>query len=219
MRASTLRGLALAAALAVPCALAVPPTQEEITTLCTNADGAAHCGRLVEEQQMKRLPNLARRDGNTLFVRLYPTGEARFQDVDTLSGGTSYALFDFVNEFNAAVLWVTQDDTLGFLLVLRATGQQTPLPAVPVPSPDRTRFATADFCAKNCENALVVWKVDRAGARRELAWRPAEPWADASVQWLGPETLVIEYTRPGDTNARKLERKLADSGWTRIAPP
>ena len=40
-----------------------------MTELCAQADGPAHCGRLVEADQLKALPNLAMRDGDTLKVR------------------------------------------------------------------------------------------------------------------------------------------------------
>jgi hypothetical protein len=218
MRALTaVRAVASATALACGVALAVPPTPEEITRICTSADGAAHCARLVEAEQMKRLPNLARRDGDTLFIKLYPNGEAKFEDRHTLQGGTTYALFDFVNEFNAAVVWVTKDEGFSLVLLQRVNGRQTPIPAQPAPSPDRTRFATADFCATHCENQLVVWVVDKEGVRRDVAWKPPEKWADATVQWKGDDTLVLDYTRDGDGAPRKLERKLSEPGWTKAA--
>jgi hypothetical protein len=212
------RALAVAAAIASGIAAAVPPSPDEIARLCANADGPAHCARLIEEVQMKRLPNLARRDGDTLFVKLYPTGEAKFEDVNALSGGTSYALFDFVNEFNAAVVWVTQENGFSLILLQRVNGRQTPIPAQPVPAPDRKRFATADFCAKHCENLLTLWTVDRDGVRRDVSWKPPERWVDATVQWKTEEVLAVDYTPEGEATPRKLERKLSDPGWTKASP-
>jgi hypothetical protein len=200
-------------------AAAEPPSTDEIARICNEAEGPAHCGRLIEAEQLKRLPNLARRDGDTLILRLFPNGETRFQDRDTITGGRSYALFDYLSPLNAVLLWTTNDDATAFLLVQRTTGRQTPLPAQPAVSPDRARLATADFCAEHCENLLVVWAVDRDGVRRDLAWKPAERWADASVEWKDADTLAIEYTREGESSARKLERRLRDAGWTRAVPP
>jgi len=217
------RALAAAATLVSAGALAVPPTVDEIAKICQNADGAAHCARLVEHTQMQRLPRLARREGDTLFVKLYPTGEARFDDRLTVEDSVTYALFDFINEFNAAVLWVTKDDAFSMLLLQRATGKLTPIPAQPVPSPDRKRFATADFCTTHCENQLSIWTIDKDGVRRELAWKPDGKWADGTVQWKGDDTLVIEYTPAGlpagESATRKLERKLSEPGWTAAAAP
>lgn len=194
---------------------AAPPTAEEIAKLCNDAEGPAHCGRVIEAQQLKRLPNLAQRDGPTLTVRLFPTGEARFEDRESLHGGATFSLFDYLNEFNAVVLWTTDNDKTAFTLLQRTTGRQTPVPSQPVPSPSGGRFATADFCPTRCENQLVVWQVSRDGVRREYSWRPAQPWADAAVRWKDADTLVVEYTREGEETPRNLERRLNDPGWTR----
>lgn len=206
---------AFAAALLAATAHAAPLTREEITKLCADAEGPAHCARRIEAEQMTRLPGLATREDNTLKVTLYPSGSAAFTDVDTLSGGTSYALWDYFSEINAAVLWVARDDDAGFVVLQRATNRQTPLPAEPVLSPDRQRVAIADFCPRRCENLLSVWRVSRDAIVREAQWSPAEPWTDAGVRWKNPDTLVVEYTPAGAGTARTLERKLGDRGWVR----
>lgn len=199
----------------VSAAQAAPPTTEEIAKLCADAEGPAHCGRLIEGQQLQRLPNLARRDGPTLTVRLFPAGEVKFEDRESLHGGTTVSLFDYLNEFNAVVLWTTDSDKLAFTLLQRTTGRQTPIPSQPVPAPTGGRFATADFCPERCENQLVVWQASRDGVRREVSWKPAGRWADASVRWKDADTLVVEYTSEGEQTARNLERRLNDPGWTR----
>lgn len=207
--------VAALAALLVPVAAAVPLPAEEIAKLCHDAEGPGHCMRLVEAEQLKRLPGLAVRDGNTLRVTLFPKGETTFVDVDTLSGGTSHALWDYVNELNAVVLWTMRDDDAGFLLLQRATGRRTSLPAEPFVSPDRQRLVTADFCETRCENRLAVWRVSREGVTREVEWKPAEPWVDAGVKWKDASTLVVEYTPVGASASKTLERKLGDAGWVR----
>jgi len=195
---------------------ALPLESAEIARLCTDAEGPAHCARKVEAEQMKRLPGVAARDGDALKVALYPSGTATFTDVNTISGGTSYALWDYLSEINATVLWVTRDDDAGFLLVQRATNRQTPMPAEPVLSPDRQRIATADFCPQRCENLLVVWRVTRDGVVRESQWAPAERWSDAGVRWKSQETLVVDYTVDGGETGKTLERRLTDPGWSRV---
>ena len=218
MRApSAVAVLAALGALAVAGgAHALPLGSDEITRICTEAEGPAHCARKVEAEQMKRLPGVASRDGNALKVALYPSGVATFTDVDTISGGTAYALWDYLSEINATVLWTMRDDDAGFLIVQRATNRQTPLPAEPVLSPDRQRIATADFCPTRCENLLTVWRVTRDGVVRESQWAPKERWSDAGVRWKGPEMLVVDYTPAGSDTGRTLERKLAEPGWTRV---
>ena len=45
----------------------------------------AHCGRLIEEKQLKRFAGLATRDGDYLRVSLYPRGEATFRSLAEVS--------------------------------------------------------------------------------------------------------------------------------------
>jgi hypothetical protein len=210
-RAASIVGLAT---FAVSLAHALPLSQAEVTKLCNEAEGLAHCGRLVEAEQLKRLPGLAVRDGNTLRISLFPAGQVTFTDVDTLAGGSSFALWDHYSGINATLLFTTKDDDASFVLLQRATGKQTPLPSEPALAPDRQRLATADFCETRCENRLVVWRISRDGAVREAEWKPADAWADAAVRWQDSTTLVVEYTPVGASESKTLERKLGEPGWT-----
>ena len=195
-------------------AQALPLSQAEVTKLCSDAEGLAHCGRLVEAEQLKRLPGLAVREGNTLRVSMFPSGNVSFTDVDSLAGGSSFALWDHFSAINATLLFTTKDDDARFILLQRATGKQTLLPSEPALAPDRERLATADFCEARCENRLVLWRISRDGAYREAEWKPAEVWTDAAVRWKDPSTIVVEYTPSGASDAKTLERTLREPGWT-----
>ena len=199
-------------------ARAVPLTVEELTKLCAQADDAAHCGRLVEEVQLPRLPNLAVRDKLDLKVSLYPSGTATFTDVESITGGRSFSLWDFMSEINAVVLYVTDGDDASFTLLQRTTGRKTDLPADPKLSPDRSRLVTADFCEQRCANEVAIWRVARDGVRKEMSWRPATPWIDAVATWKDAQTLAIDYTAAGGGKPSTLTRRLADTDWVR-APP
>ena len=160
------------------------------------------------------MPNLATRDGNTLKVSLYPAGTVTFTDTDALNGGRTFALWDFVSEINAVVLFVTDGGNASFAILQRTNGRRFDLPAEPKLSPDHSRIATADFCASDCVNELAVWRVSRDGVQKELSWTPREAWDDAGVSWKGSGTLVIEYTPAGGA-AATLERRLNDPAWRR----
>lgn len=194
-------------------------TSDELATVCAQTEGSAHCARKVEEVQLKRLPNLAVREGDTLRVSLYPSGVIAFTDTEALNGGRAYSLWDFVSEINAAVLFVTDGGNVSFLLLQRSGGRRAELPAEPKLSPDRAHLATADFCASHCINELAVWRVTKDGVQKEIAWRPRESWIDAGVTWKDAGTVVIEYTLAGATESAKLERRLTDPGWLRPDPP
>jgi hypothetical protein len=146
-------------------ALAASLSPDELAVACAQTDGPAHCARKVEEIQLKRLPNLAVRDGDTLKVSLYPTGVATFTDTEARNGGKAFALWDFVSEINTVVLFATDGGNASFIALQRTNGRRVDLPAEPKISPDRTRLATADFCASNCVNELAIWRVTKDGVQ------------------------------------------------------
>jgi hypothetical protein len=209
----------LAASLVAGGANASPLTSAEVASLCADADGPAHCARRVEDVQLKRLPNLATRDGSALKVTLYPAGVATFADTEARNGGRSYSLWDFVNEINAVVLFTTDGDDASFTLLLRASGRSYELPAEPKVSPDRRKFVTADFCATRCANELAVWNVTREFVRKDVVWRPVELWTDAVATWKDGDTISVEYTRAGDKSPNVLERRLGTATWSRVPSP
>jgi hypothetical protein len=197
-------------------ALAAPPTPERVMELCASVDGPAHCGRLIEAEQLKRLPNLATRDGDTLKVTLFPSGSRTFVDVHTFGSARSFALWDYWSPVNAAVLFTTAGDRIGYAVLQRATDQLTAVPAEPILAPDRQRLAVADFCSEGCDNELTVWQVARSGIRKTLAWKPPAPWTDVTLKWNETaDAITIQYTLVGEDKARTLERKLDASDWQR----
>jgi len=204
-------------ALLACAAQGTPLTRDELAKTCAEADDSSHCARLVEEVQLRRLPNLALREGGVLKVTLFPSGAAAFADSEGLNGGRSFSLWDYMSEINAVVLFVTNGDEVSFLLVQRATGKTTELPSEPRLSPDRARLATADFCEARCVNEISIWRVTRDGVRKESSWKPRETWSEAVASWTSATNLSIEYTIAGADASSKLERRLADSDW--IAAP
>jgi len=208
-----LAGAALAAWLLASAVSAAPPSREEIAQWCNDAEGTTQCNRLIEAQQLKRLPALARRDGAALSVTLFPNGATTFTDTDDIHGGTSYSLWDYQSAINAAVIAVTRDDRTTYTLLLRANGRKFDLPAEPALSPDRQHLATADFCAQDCSNEVTLWQLSRDGVARLASWRPAPTWSDAVVAWVDADTLAIDYTAMGETQGRSQQRKLADPVW------
>jgi hypothetical protein len=199
-------------------AQAAPLTPAQVAEACKDAEDTAHCGRLIEAIQLKRLPGLAERAGDDLKVTLFPSGVVTFRDSVAIDGAKSFTLYDYLDRINAAVLFAVDGDRTGFVLLQRAGGRQHRLPAEPVLSPDRQRIVTADFCAEGCDGEVAVWRVTRDDVRRELAWKPHPAWSDASAAWKDAETLSFDYTLPGEDRRRTQERRLSDAAWTRGAP-
>jgi len=214
VRPAGLAALALAFSLCGS-ALALPLSLDEIATVCGSGAGPENCGRRIEAVQMKRLPDLARRDGATLTVSLFPSGSTSFADAESQGRERTYSLYDYISEINAVVLYVTAGSDASFLLLQRATGRRTELPADPRLSPDRQNLVTADYCASGCSGEIAIWHVARDAVYRTHSWRPRAPWSDATATWKDAGTLTIEYTLAGQTASAVLERRLADSDWTR----
>jgi hypothetical protein len=196
-------------------AAAAPLGNQEIGALCAQAEDAAHCARLIEQAQLKRLPGLARRNGDSLLVTLFPQGTATFTDSDDAVNGRSYSLWDYIDGINAVLLYTTEGEKTSFTLVQRASNRRYELPTEPQLSPDRQWLATADICGPRCSNELALWRVSRDGVFKELTWSPDAAWIDASAKWKDAETLVIEYSVGTTATSATLERKLGDPSWKR----
>ena len=195
-------------------ASAAPVSRERMMELCNNVEGPAHCARIVEAEQLKQLPDLAKRDGDTLTIKLFPSGSRVLADTLAADNEKSYALWDYWSPVNAAVLFVASGEDVGYAVLQRTTGQLTALPAEPLLAPDRQRLAVADFCSRNCTNEVSVWRISRDGVRKELTWKPPADWGDVTVAWKDGETLVLQYDPPSGER-KTVERKLAAADWKR----
>ena len=203
-----------ALALAAGVAHASPPTPAELTALCANAEDQAHCGRLIEDVQLKRLPGLAARDGDDLKISLFPSGTATFRDSVALSGAKSFTLWDYLDWINAVVVFTTDGEQTGFILLQRANGKQYRMPSEPVLAPDRRHLVTVDVCEKICEGEVAVWRVTRDDVVKELTWKPQPAWSDASATWVDAETLRFDYAIGSDERLKQ-DRRLTDGVWLR----
>lgn len=196
-------------------ALSLPASQ--IAALCANAEDQAHCGRLIEEVQLKRLPDLAVRNGDDLKISLFPSGTTTFRDSVALSGAKSFTLWDYLDWINAVVVFTTDGEQTGFILLQRANGKQYRMPSEPVLAPDRRHLVTVDVCEKICDGEVAVWRVTRDDVVKELTWKPQPAWSDASATWVDAETLRFDYAM-GSDERRKQDRRLTDGVWMRARP-
>lgn len=211
------RVLAVAIVAGSSLAGAAPPTPERVLELCAQVEGPAHCARLVEAEQLKGLPNLAVRDGDTLRVTLFPSGARTLVDVNTFGSARSYAIWDYWSPINAVVLFTTQGERIGYAVLQRATDQLTLLPAEPLLAPTRQQLAVADFCEGGCDNEITVWRVARDGIRKALAWKPGAAWTDVTLKWSdAADALTIQYSLAGEDKPRTQNRKLDAPDWRRF---
>ncbi|MGE5169035.1 MAG: hypothetical protein ACM3JC_01545 [Rudaea sp.] len=208
---------AIVALLALAHAHAAPPSRAELTALCRDAEDQAACGRLVEAPRLRALSRILERNGDELRVSLSPTGLTTFRDSIDIWGATSYAVWDYLAPVDTLVLFTTRGERAGFLLVQRQGGEEYPLPSEPVVAPDHRHFVTADVCPRDCVNELALWSIVRKGVRKVATWKPPPAWTDASVTWLGRDTLAIEYSLADDPRTQTLTLPLSDPSWTKAA--
>ena len=109
--------LALMAFIVPPLCAAAPPTHAELTKLCTNAEDQAHCGRLVEASRLPALKKFVTREGDELRIALVPAGLTVFRDAINIIGARTYAVWDYVEDVDAIVLFATDGDRTEFWLV------------------------------------------------------------------------------------------------------
>ncbi|HEY3582814.1 MAG TPA: hypothetical protein VGL90_00370 [Casimicrobiaceae bacterium] len=198
-----------------PLVHAAPISREELTSLCIEADDAARCGRLVEARQLRALSRFIERDGSELRIQLVPFGLTTFRDSDG-ARARSYAVWDYLPDLETVVLFTTQGERSGFMLVQRRGGAEFGLPAEPVLSPNRRHFVTVDVCARDCDQEVTLWRIGADGVAKEATWRPPADWSDASATWRTPGTIVFAYSTANDATPHTLERRLADPSWQRL---
>jgi hypothetical protein len=210
------RAVACAALVHAAGVNAAPPTAAELAKVCGNAEDQAQCGRLIEARQLPKLRSVASREGDALRIELLPVGSTVFRDAINIIGARSYAVWDYVEDLESVVLFATNGDRTEFWWVQRRGGGEFRIPAEPVLAPGHRQFATADFCAQDCDNEIAVWRIDASGVHKALAFAPNELWQDASVVWKNANTLAIEYRRASDTAPLMVERRLDDASWIRV---
>jgi hypothetical protein len=196
---------------------AAPMSRADLTALCIEAEDEAHCGRLVEARQLRALSRVAERNGDELRIALVPFGLTTFRDSVNVRGTRSYAIWDYVEDLDTLVLFTTNGDRSGFMLVQRRGGAEYGLPAEPVFSPDRRHFVTTDVCPRACEHEIAIWRIGPEGVAKEATWRPPVDWSDANAGWHGSGRIAIDYSTAPDGASHTVERRLADPSWQK--PP
>jgi hypothetical protein len=184
-----------------------------LTVLCANAEDRAQCGRLVEARQLPRLSRIVERDGDELRVSLAPFGLTVFRDTINITGAKSYAVWDYLENLDTLVLFTTDGERSGFLLVQRHGGEEYRVPSEPILAPDARHFVTADFCPSDCDNEVAVWRIGTHGVQKEATWAPPPGWSDVSAAWKGADTIALEYSLPNDARPHVMERRLDDRSW------
>ena len=179
---------------------AAPPSMQTILRLCSDADGAQHCERLLEAEQIKQFPGVAVRDGATLRLgsrRGTTSIELRDAGEPGLGEGAefrAYAFWDYWPQRKTAIVSVTARDSDYYVVAELDRGKETRIASEPILAPDGQRFVVSDLCDTKCGNVLEIWRFDRDRLVKEKSFTPLEKWYEAEVRWRDASTLEVEYS-------------------------
>jgi hypothetical protein len=129
-----------------------------------------------------------------------------------------YDRYDEIGEFHI-VREIYYEDRL-FTLVMRRTGRLFSIPAPPVWSPDKTRFAYAACDLMNGKDDLAIMKPTGQGRlKTEFETKIPCGLGDCRIAWEGPTVLTATCPRSGDQgNERRAVRLTLSAGAWRAEP-
>lgn len=197
-------------------------------TICMSENNTHRCARQVERHQLRlRPPGLSRRD--SVFRIVLTSGDtARIVDErDPGPGGTDDRLHAYLG-YHAGVrqhlIGVTLWESGHYLLVDPHHGERHVVHALPVVSPDSTRFAVASSSLDyGSTGSLQIWRIGEGGIER--TWEAELPEADSPTRgvtrpprwspgdafWLDDEELCVRIDVPPDEAGRPRDSEPA--GW------
>lgn len=198
-------------------------------TICMSQNNTHRCARQVERHQLRhRPPGLSRRD--SVFRIVLTSGDtARIVDErDPGPGGTDDRLHAYLGYHAGTrqhLIGVTLWESGHYLLVDPHDGERHVVHALPVVSPDSTRFAVASSSLEyGSTGSLQIWRIDDGGIER--TWQAELPeadspapgvsrppgWTPGDAFWLDDGALCVridvppgEAGHPGDSEP---------AGWT-----
>ncbi len=214
--------VALSAALAQPvrpntAAFSIlPPSPKEMSTLCTGTDDLRECGKRVEAAQLKSAQSVVSRRGKLLSVTLTESGAVHFLDEGGAEGGESFSFFAYSGAADAVTLYHTKADKLGFIVVLRKSGEGSAVPNEPIFSSSGADFLTVDACKRECEQRVTWWRTGGDVVRRHAEFIVAASTQDAQAAWTPNGSIWLELTIDDKKQTTELLRN--DKRWTFASP-
>lgn len=169
-----------------------------LRSVCDTLTNSFECARAIEERQLSRAADVARR-GDTLRLVLAGGDTARLVDEGEQADVRRYSYQDRWTDPGYFLLQLQFYEGSAYLLIDDSTGERTRLPDWPLRSPDGRRFAvlSLDLEAGYVPNTLQVWAFE--DGRPELEWE-TEPdaWGPAEGEWVDVTTL--RFTQRGYCN-------------------
>lgn len=211
-------------------------------SVCMGVENTHECALAVERHQLRHAPPGLSREDSVFRIRLADDDTARVVDQGEFGGAdTDARLHGYLGHHPGVrqhLFEVTLWEGGHFLLLDPRTGERETLQALPVVSPDSTRFAVASSALEYASRgSLEIWRVDEEqGIERTWAFdlpEPASPggpgpnWSPGDAFWLSPDSLCVRIDTPAtnlDAPGRAqpsgwgvLERR--NGGWAFVADP
>jgi hypothetical protein len=188
-----------------------PPTPAQMSAICKGTDDLRECGKRVEADQIAKAKDIVVRRGKVLTISQNPSGALHFLDEGGAEAGESFSFFSYHAIADAVTLYHTKSDKLGFMVVLRKSGEGSAIPNEPIFHSSGEEFVTVDVCDNDCERRITRWKTTGQVVRRVAEFVVPSDWKDATAAWTPTRGLWVEYeTREGK---KTIELAANDRRW------
>jgi hypothetical protein len=160
-----------------------------------------------EPEQIRKFAAFAKRDGETLRLRLESGFYLTLTDKQGCSNWETCTLYTFVDYLKDAgfyVVFIRYYEGYEYLMVSDKTGKQFLIPELPKISPDRKRLVavSADDSGYN-ENGVFIWRFEGDEIVSELTYKPSAPPVNEYAlygfkEWKDNKTVfLIKFARSG----------------------
>ena len=130
-----------------------------------------------------------------------------------------YERYDEPGDFHVVGNLYYEDHS--YALIMRKTGLMFTIPAVPVWSPDRTRFAYGVCDLMNAKDDIAIMKPSGNGLQTETAGHMPCGMGNCALTWENATTLAAVCTESADQGGKRQVMRLTwrDNKWTSATGP
>jgi len=184
--------------------------------LCGNPFSAGICDSLIEADKLKRYPEIVKRSGDSLILKLANGDSLILVNFRRNGEGIQYNSFrEFYPELGYYLICRRFYEGWDFILIDTETGNSTQLYAHPLFSPDFGRFVTAvaDLVAGYRPNGVWIYKIAESDIILEWSFDSGSNVGFDDAVWL--DTTIIALNQVVTPNDRKnsMLLKKGEKGW------
>jgi hypothetical protein len=179
--------------------------------LCEGVHNHYRCSQIVENEALKKFPNIAKRHDGQLT--LYFAGKEIISFAD--SAEKKFTFEGLPGDIGYALIEVHYSEGSDFLLVHCRTGKTTRIKGIPTISPDHKKFVTTSGDEANfTETSLEIFDISGASPMLDTSVELQEEGAGwpANPRWIDNKTIEFSMDSPhGHETMHRIHR--ATNGW------